>query len=99
MRPFTFERATDAQSAVNLVAADPEASFIAGGTELLNWLKDGLASPGKLIDINALPLTAIETRPDGLRIGALARMSDVAREADVRQGYPVLAEALEKGAS
>src|SRR5262249_4815257 len=69
------------------------------GTELVNWLKDGLQAPSLLVDINALPLGEIELRPDGVRLGALARMSDVAREPEIRRRYPVLAEALEQGAS
>jgi xanthine dehydrogenase YagS FAD-binding subunit len=99
MTPFTYQRAVDPQSAIAALAADPEAACIAGGTELLNWMKDGIAAPRRLIDINALPLDYIEAGPRGLRLGALARMSDVAAHPVVRRAYPAIAEALELSAS
>jgi xanthine dehydrogenase YagS FAD-binding subunit len=99
MNPFTYTRTNDVGTAVARVAAEPGAAFVAGATELANWMKDGIQSPTELVDINALPLTEISVRPDGVQIGALARMSDVAALPGVRQAYPVLAEALELGAS
>jgi len=99
VQSFSYTRATDLDGAIKALAADPHAAVVAGATELANWLKDGIRAPSTLIDINALPLAGIESRPDGLRIGALARNADVAREGAVRTGYPVVAEALEKGAS
>jgi xanthine dehydrogenase YagS FAD-binding subunit len=72
---------------------------VAGATELANWMKDGITSPTRLVDINALPLTQIEVRSDGIRLGGLARMSDVAATPEIRDGYPVLSRALELGAS
>jgi xanthine dehydrogenase YagS FAD-binding subunit len=62
-------------------------------------MKDGIAAPRRLIDINALPLAHIEAGPEGLRLGALARMSDVAAHPVVRRAYPAIAEALELSAS
>ena len=62
-------------------------------------MKNGIQSPTHLVDINPIPLAEIIVRPDGLRLGALARMSDVAATPGVRQAYPVLSEALELGAS
>jgi xanthine dehydrogenase YagS FAD-binding subunit len=99
MNPFTYTRASDVGGAVAEVAAEPGAAFIAGATELANWMKDGIQTPTHLVDINPLPLSEIIVRADGLRLGALARMSDVAAAPGVRQAYPVLAEALELGAS
>ena len=99
MVPFTYQRTADLQRAIAALAADPEAACIAGGTELLNWMKDGIAAPRRLIDINALPLAHIEAGPKGLRLGALARMSDVAAHPGVRRAYPAIAEALELSAS
>jgi xanthine dehydrogenase YagS FAD-binding subunit len=100
MEPFVYRRAADAQQAISLLAADPHGAFIAGGTELVNWLKEGIAQPRALIDINGLrPLAAIEAGPAGLRLGALARMSEVAAHPAVRRGYPVIAEALVRSAS
>ena len=68
MQPFTYQRAADPQSVSAALAADPEAFCIAGGTELLNWMKDGIVAPRRLIDINDLPLNQIEVGPRGLRL-------------------------------
>jgi xanthine dehydrogenase YagS FAD-binding subunit len=97
MHPFVFSRASSLDAA--LVSAAEGATFVAGGTELLNWMKEGIASPMRLIDINALPLVDIRVDADGLHIGALARMSDVAANTDVRAAFPAIAEALELSAS
>jgi xanthine dehydrogenase YagS FAD-binding subunit len=99
MQPFTYQRASGPQSVIAALAADPAAVCLAGGTELLNWMKDGIAAPGRLIDINDLPLAQIEAGSSGLRLGALARMSDAAAHAAVRRAYPAIAEALELSAS
>src|SRR6267143_6927500 len=99
MKPFAYLRASDVDAAVAEAAAEPGAAFIAGATELANWMKDGIQSPSQLVDINRLPLAEIIVRADGVRLGALARMSDVAALPGVRQAYPVLSEALELGAS
>jgi xanthine dehydrogenase YagS FAD-binding subunit len=100
MQPFAYLRATDPSGAVAAVAADPDAAFIAGGTELVNWLQDGLATHSLLVDVNALPLAEVEAQAGGgVRIGALARLADVARHPLIREPYRGLAEALEAGAS
>lgn len=99
MMPFSYSRASDVGAAVAEVAAEPGATFVAGATELANWMKIGIQAPTHLVDINALPLSEIAVRQDGLRLGGLARMSDVAATPAIRQGYPVLSEALERGAS
>ena len=99
MQPFTYTKASDVGAAIAEVAAEPGAAFVAGATELANWMKDGIQTPSRLVDINALPLAEIAVRPDGLRLGGLARMSDVAATPAIRQAYPVLSEALERGAS
>jgi xanthine dehydrogenase YagS FAD-binding subunit len=99
MRPFTFERARDLGQVIAALTSDPDAVLIAGATEMLNWMKEGIAAPTRVIDINALPLGQIELGRDRLRIGALARMSDVAAHAGVRREFPAIAEALELSAS
>jgi xanthine dehydrogenase YagS FAD-binding subunit len=99
MNPFTYSRARDIAAAVTEVATEPGATFVAGASELANWMKDGIESPTRLVDINALPLANIVARADGLQLGGLARMSDVAAAPAVRRAYPVLSEALELGAS
>ncbi len=101
MQPLTITTAVDVDSAIAVHAIDPSVAFIAGGTDLIGLMKDRAAMPARLLDINSLPgMTAIETLSDGgLRIGALARMSDVAADLRTRQGFPVIAEALLLSAS
>ena len=99
MRPFSYLQASDEGAAVATVAENPSASFVAGGTEMLNWMKDGIEEPGLLVDVNALPFKDVEARGHSVRIGAMCRMSDVASEPAVREAYPALAEALEASAS
>src|SRR5246500_2057263 len=96
MHPFTLSRVSDSSAAILAQAQDPHAAFIAGGTDLIGLIKDRAARPDRLLDINGLPgMSAIEILPDGrLRIGALARMSDVAAHMEVRHRYPVIAESL-----
>lgn len=101
MQPFTITTAVDPDSAIAMYANDPFLAFIAGGTDLIGLMKDRAAPITRLVDINPLPgMAGIETLTDGgLRIGALARMSDVATDRQVRQNYPVIAEALLLSAS
>ena len=96
MHPFALSRADDAANAIAAHAHDPQLTFIAGGTDLIGLMKDGAALPERLLDINSLPnMARIEALPGGsVRIGALARMSDVAANTEVRQRFPVVAEAL-----
>src|SRR2546422_4248576 len=96
MHPFALASATDAAAAIATHAHDPELAFIAGGTDLIGLMKDRAALPKRLLDISRLPgMARIEVLPDGgLRIGALARMSDVAAHPEVRRRFPVVAEAL-----
>jgi xanthine dehydrogenase YagS FAD-binding subunit len=101
MHPFSFSRADDAATAIAAHASDRQLAFIAGGTDLVGLIKDRAALPRQLLDINGLPgMAGIEAASDGgLRIGALARMSDVAADQAVRQRFPVIAEALLSSAS
>jgi xanthine dehydrogenase YagS FAD-binding subunit len=96
VHPFSISVADDPGRAVAAHAQDDHLSYIAGGTDLLGLMKDGAAFPEHLLDINDLPgLAGVDATPDGgLRIGALARMSDVAANADVRERFPVIAEGL-----
>jgi xanthine dehydrogenase YagS FAD-binding subunit len=98
MRSFDYAKATDLDGAL-AVLDDPRTMPVAGGTELLNWLKEEIVAPERLLDITGLPLAAVESDDQGLRIGALARMSDVAAHPAVADGYPVLAESLLLAAS
>jgi xanthine dehydrogenase YagS FAD-binding subunit len=96
VHPFSLSRPIDARSAIMTHGGDRGVAFIAGGTDLLGLIKDRATLPSHLLDINGLPgMDGIESRPDGgLRIGALARMSDVAAHPAVRQRYPVVSESL-----
>src|SRR5229473_119971 len=87
MHPFSLSSADDPAKAIAAHAQDGRVAFIAGGTDLLGLMKDRATFPERLLDINRLPgMSRIEARPDGgLRIGALARMSDVAADPQVRQ--------------
>ena len=90
MHPFALSRAVDASTAIATHAADPQIAFIAGGTDLLGLIRDRAVLPERLLDINGLRgMARIEALPDGsLRIGALARMSDVAAHLEVRRRFP-----------
>jgi xanthine dehydrogenase YagS FAD-binding subunit len=100
MNPFTFTRAAHVHDAVQDIAADPDARFIAGGTNILDLMKENIARPTRLIDITRLPLTAIEpTRAGGLRLGALATNADTAYHDEVRRRYPLVSKAILAGAS
>jgi xanthine dehydrogenase YagS FAD-binding subunit len=100
MRPLTYSRATDIGDALALAAADPASAFLAGGTNEVDLIRAGISRSAHLVDINDLPLTGVEDRADGgLHIGALARMSDVARTPSVAQRYPAISRALLLSAS
>jgi len=99
MVPFAYAAAASAPAAIRHVAQRRDAEFIAGGTDMLQLLQDGVRSPSELIDINRLPMTAIEVGPNGARLGALARMADVADDPRIRAEFPMVAEALLASAS
>ncbi len=100
MNNFGFSRATDVPDAVRQIAADPGATFVAGGTNLIDLIKEGVSKPSRLIDITRLELNHIEdTRDGGLRIGALVPNSDLAYHPEINKRYPLLASAILAGAS
>ena len=97
---FAYSRAADVADAVHRIAAEPTARFIAGGTNLVDLMKENVAAPTRLIDISRLPLKTIEAGKDGgLRIGALVPNSDLAYHAEIERRYPLLARAILAGAS
>lgn len=100
MKTFSYVRATDPAHAVALAAADPDAVFLAGGTNLVDLMKLGVNRPGTLIDVSRLALDDIQEQPDGsVRIGATVRNTDLAAHPLIRQRYPALSQALLSGAS
>jgi xanthine dehydrogenase YagS FAD-binding subunit len=97
---FQYSRASDVAEAVRMISADPAAKFIAGGTNLVDLMKDDVERPSRLIDISRLPLNAVEATTDGgLRIGALVPNSDLAYHPLIEQRYPLLSSAILAGAS
>ena len=99
MTPFAYERAENVAAAV-AAAARPGAMFYAGGTTIVDLMRGGVLSPAVLVDLNGLEDLALVAKTDaGLRIGALARMAEVAEHAGLLRDYPLLAESLQQAAS
>jgi xanthine dehydrogenase YagS FAD-binding subunit len=99
MREFAYARARDVEAAVSLVADNPGARYLGGGTNLVDLMKLGIERPELLVDVTGLPLDAVAEDGDVLRIGALVRNSDLAAHPLVRDRYPVLSQAVLAGAS
>lgn len=98
MENFTLATPGTIEAAV-ATAQQPEAKFIAGGTDLMQLMKDFVERPKRLVDLDGLPLEDVTVNAGGARIGALAKMSDVADDPVFRRRYPVVAEALLASAS
>lgn len=97
---FQYARANDVADAVRQIASDPKAKFIAGGTNLLDLMKENVERPSRLIDISRLPLKTVEEiSGGGIRIGALVPNSDLAYHPLIERRYPLLASAILAGAS
>jgi xanthine dehydrogenase YagS FAD-binding subunit len=100
MRPFKYSRATDAAAAVKSVSASPQTAFLAGGTNILDLMKEDVSRPAELVDITRINLTQIKTaKAGGISIGALAKNTDTANHPLVRQNFPLLSQAILAGAS
>lgn len=100
MRPFKYVRATDAGAAAQAVALNPNAKFLAGGTNILDLMKEDVERPNELVDVNRLKLSEIKTaREGGVVIGALAKNSETANHPLIRKNYPLLTQAIVAGAS
>lgn len=98
MQPFTLATPGDIDGAL-AAASMPDAKYIAGGTDLVQLIKDGVEQPRQLIDIAGLPFDRIEFTGEGARIGALVRMSDAADDPELRRHWPIIAAALLASAS
>jgi xanthine dehydrogenase YagS FAD-binding subunit len=99
MQPFSYEKVTNEQEALER-ARLANATFVAGGTTLVDLMKLNVERPAALVDINALPLARIEDQPDGsIRIGALVRNGDLAHDSRIQSRYRVLSQAILAGAS
>jgi xanthine dehydrogenase YagS FAD-binding subunit len=99
MKPFSYTRAASAVEAVD-AASRPGVALLAGGTELLNWMRIGVSEPRAVVDIGRLPLGGeIRLAGDVVHVGALATLNDVAAHELVRDRFPVLRQAIHKSAS
>jgi len=100
MNSFTYTRAADLKMAMREVAADGAAKFIAGGTNLIDLMKENVMRPSRVIDISHLALNEIDSSTGGgLRLGALATNADVAYHEEIERRYPLLSKAILAGAS
>jgi xanthine dehydrogenase YagS FAD-binding subunit len=99
MRPFNYVRATDPNAAASAIAANPHAKFLAGGTNILDLMKEDVERPSELVDITRLKLTEIKQMRGGVSIGALATNTATANHSLIRQQYPLLTQAIVAGAS
>ncbi len=98
MKPFAYTRAANPQAAIQTVA-QPNAKFLAGGTNLIDLMKEDVEQPSRLVDINKLAFTRITEHEGGLRLGSLAKNSDTANHRLVRERYPLVSQAILAGAS
>lgn len=99
MNPFAYVKAASPSGALSESSRNRHARYVAGGTNIIDLMKIGVESPPLLIDINGLGLSTIEVRGDALYVGALARLSDAAANAELRSRLPLVAIALEQSAS
>jgi xanthine dehydrogenase YagS FAD-binding subunit len=100
LRPFRYERPTDTSDAVAMLAGEPNGAFLAAGTNLVDHMRLGVATPELLVDVRQLTSDRIEELPDGgVRIGAAVPNADLAADRMIRRRYPMLSEALLSGAS
>ncbi len=98
MRPFNFTRATNQTEAIKLL--QPDGKFIAGGTNIVDLMKEGIENPSQLVDIQRLPLSTIQAnKSGGISLGALAKNTDTANHPLIRSKYPLLTNAILAGAS
>ena len=102
MNNFSYSSATDTSSALRLFSESPDrnARFLAGGTNLIDLMREGIEQPHAIVDITRLPLAEVQELPNGdLRIGAMVRNSHLAAHALIRERYPMLSQAILMGAS
>ena len=99
MRPFSYLRTSDANAAARTVGANPQAKFLAGGTNLLDLMKEDIERPTQLVDVSRLKLSEIKPARGGVSIGALATNTETANNPLIRSNYPLLTQAIVAGAS
>ncbi len=104
MRPFKYSRAQNTGNAVQTVAANTNSKFLAGGTNILDLMKEDVERPDELVDVTRLNFSQVRTveggaNKGGVSIGGLGRNTDTANHPLVRQNFPLLTQAILAGAS
>ncbi|HEY0370550.1 MAG TPA: xanthine dehydrogenase family protein subunit M [Thermoanaerobaculia bacterium] len=99
MRPFKYARVTDPNAATRAVVANPQAKFLAGGTNIIDLMKEDIERPNELVDLTRLQLKEIKPARGGVSIGALATNTETANHPLIRANYPLLTQAIVAGAS
>ena len=104
MRPFKYSRSADIHSATQLLTANPNAKFLAGGTNILDLMKEDVERPDQLVDVSGLKAAPVSilstgTNKGGVSISGMAKNTDTANHPLIRQNYPLLTQAILAGAS
>ncbi len=99
MKPFRYLEGASAEAATRAVGADPDATFFAGGTTLVDLMKLAVVTPGTLVDVRRLHLASIEVDAAGVHVGANVTNNELAWHPSIRERYPVLSEAILSGAT
>lgn len=99
MRPFKYSRAIEAQAATNLVKANTKAQFLAGGTNLVDLMKEDVERPTELVDITRIPAKEISESATGISISGFGKNTATANHPLIRQNFPMLSQAILAGAS
>jgi xanthine dehydrogenase YagS FAD-binding subunit len=99
MVPFSYIAVATPDAAIRRTAEGQGAEYIAGGTDMLQLLQEGVRAPLELVDINGIAFDDVSIAIDGVRIGAMARLADVADDPTIRERFPVVASALYESAS
>jgi xanthine dehydrogenase YagS FAD-binding subunit len=99
MVPFSYIAVATPDAAIRRTAEGQGAEYIAGGTDMLQLLQEGVRAPLELVDINGIAFDDVSIAIDGIRIGAMARLADVADNPTIRERFPVVASALYESAS
>ena len=99
MKDFAYIAAVSIPDAIEVFGRHPDAMYLAGGTTVVDLLREGVFRPDSVVDISALPLREIRIDGDSTRIGAMVSNADVAWNPGIRKMFPVLSEAILAGAS
>lgn len=100
MRPFKYSRSTDVNTAAQILRANQSAQFLAGGTNILDLMKEDVERPDELVDITRLKLAQVKSISNGgVSIGGLVNNTDTANHPLIRQNFPLLTQAILAGAS